>query len=48
VSKAARKTYVRVTDVHGNHWTGQGPAESGTYVNLRRAKAPAYGTVRRS
>jgi hypothetical protein len=37
-SKRARKTYVRVTDVHGGTWSGQGPAESGTYVSLRRVK----------
>lgn len=39
-SRAARKTYVRVTDVHGQHWHGQGPAESGTYVGLRRVRTP--------
>lgn len=38
VSKAARKAYVTVTDVHGTAWHGQGPAESGTYVRLRRRK----------
>lgn len=36
VSRAARKTYVQVTDVHGAKWYGVGPAESGTYVSLRR------------
>lgn len=35
VSKRAKKVFVRVTDVHGRHWFGQGPAESGTYVSLR-------------
>ncbi|TDC01128.1 hypothetical protein E1091_03415 [Micromonospora fluostatini] len=38
VSKAARKTYVKATDVHGAHWSGQGRAESGTYITLRRRK----------
>jgi hypothetical protein len=38
VPKAARKVFVRVTDVHGGLWYGQGPAESGTYVSLRKAK----------
>lgn len=33
-----RQTFVRVTDTHGGHWAGIGPAESGTYVNLRRVK----------
>lgn len=39
VSRAARKCYVRVTDVHGAHWYGVGPSESGTYVTLRRSKS---------
>lgn len=32
------RCYVRVTDVHGNHWTGTGPVENGDYVRLRRIK----------
>ena len=28
----------RVTDVHGGHWHGSGPAENGTYVRLHRNK----------
>jgi hypothetical protein len=35
-SRAAHKVYVRVTDVHGQRWVGQGPRDSGTYVRLRR------------
>lgn len=38
VSRAAHKCYVRVVDVHGAHWHGVGPSESGTYVTLRRTK----------
>lgn len=34
-----RQTFVRVRDVHGNMWAGIGPAESGTYVSLRRIKS---------
>lgn len=30
------QTFVRAVDTHGNTWAGIGPAESGTYVNLRR------------
>jgi hypothetical protein len=30
------RCYVRVTDVHGNDWTGTGPVENGSYVRLRR------------
>jgi hypothetical protein len=37
-SDRARKTYVQATDVHGTRWYGQGPSETGNYVNLRRAK----------
>jgi hypothetical protein len=39
VSKPARKTYVRAVDPDGVVWSGTGPSESGTYVNLRRRKA---------
>lgn len=39
VTRNERQTFVRVVDVDGNRWAGIGPAESGTYVNLRRVKA---------
>lgn len=38
-SRAAHKTYVRAVTPDGARWHGQGPAESGTYVNLRRCKS---------
>ena len=31
-----RRTYVTVRDVHGQIWRGSGPADTGTYVNLRK------------
>lgn len=37
-SVRARKTYVQAIDQDGAKWYGVGPAESGTYVNLRRKK----------
>lgn len=39
VTSNRRQTFVRVTDTHGGHWAGIGPAESGTYVSLRRVKS---------
>lgn len=30
------RCYVRVTDVHGQEWTGTGPVENGDYVRLRK------------
>lgn len=33
-----RRIFVRATDVHGQKWYGSGPADSGTYVLLRRCK----------
>lgn len=42
-SAPAKKTYVRVTDVHGIDWYGVGPIESGTYVSLRRVKDQRNG-----
>jgi hypothetical protein len=38
-SARARKTYVRAVDVDARSWHGSGPAESGTYVTLRRSVA---------
>lgn len=38
-SKRAHKTYVNATDIlTGTEWTGVGPLDNGTYVNLRRTK----------
>lgn len=38
LTRNARQTFVRVRDGHGHQWAGVGPAESGTYVSLRRVK----------
>lgn len=37
-TRNSRQTFIRMTDVHGQHWAGIGPAESGTYVSLRRVR----------
>jgi hypothetical protein len=33
-----RQTFIRARDSYGQSWAGIGPAESGTYVSLRRVK----------
>lgn len=40
VNKAgfAPQLMVWVVDLHGQHWYGTGPTESGTYVRLRKIK----------
>lgn len=37
-SASAHKVYIQATDAFGGEWYGVGPAETGTYVNLRRRK----------
>ena len=41
LTRNARQTFVRVIGQDGWMWAGVGPAESGTYVSLRRLKVRA-------